>query len=267
MNRLYIIIVLCFLVVAHKTQAQGRSKSEKFLDVSISPSLGFRVLGGFKVPASYKGTQFTYKDSLNKADRPAQTLNFGLQYTVKKTAFSALSIGLSYTTLSFRRVAQDMKIGYVVHPQVGIIAGVIQAGYLQVNYDFKYHYLEVPVLWNKSAEGYGNYRDFDFWYTLGVAPAVLLRNRTDIHLVGFTLNGKSTYSVKDSSITGVPVNMIAHVGFRAQYHMYKNLYGLIQPRARIPLLPSSAGTQTMWCPQLSLDLGLVFVLSRDKAHN
>lgn len=262
---LYWFVTLCFAFNANNTDAQRRSKNDQYLDVSISPSIGFRVLGSYLVPSTYKGTKIKYGDSLNKADRPGQSFNLGLQYTVKNAAFSALSIGLSYTTLTFRRVAQDMKIGYEIHPKVGIIAGVIQAGYLQVDYDFKYHYIEAPVLWNKSAEGYGNYRDFDIWYTLGVAPAVLVRNRTNITLEGFTLDGKNKFSVKDSLITGVPVNIIGHVGFRAQYHMYDKMYALIQPRLRVPLLPSSSGIQTVWIPQFSLDLGLVFMLNQDKA--
>lgn len=256
--------LLCAAVLVLPLQAQ-RNKKDRYFDVYVGPSIGFRVLGQVKYPASYKGSASDYKDSLNKVDRPGQSLNLGVQYMVKKSAFSAFSIGLSYTNFAFRRAVEDFKIGYEVHPDVGIVAGVIQAGALRINYDIKHHYLEVPLLWHKSAEGYSNLQDYDIWYTVGVAPAVLLKQEMDIKLVGFTLNGKNRYRVQDSLITGMPFNAIVHLGFRSQYHMYKNLYGLVEPRLRVPLLPSSRGTQHIWTPQFSLNVGLVFVLSKSKS--
>jgi hypothetical protein len=258
-----LIVMLGLSTAVLQVQAQ-RNKKDRYFDVYAGPSLGFRVLGNMKMPANYKGSEGDFKDSLDRADRPGQSLNFGIQYMVKKSAFGAFSFGLSYTNMSFRRVAEDFKIGYEVHPDVGIVAGVIQAGALRINYDIKHHYLEVPMLWHKSAEGYSNLQDYDLWYTVGIAPAVLLRQEMDIKLVGFTLNGKNRYRVQDSFITGMPFNAIVHLGFRSQYHMYKNLYGLVEPRLRVPILPSSRGAQQLWTPQFSLNVGLVFVLSKSK---
>jgi hypothetical protein len=238
---------------------------EKYAEISAGPSLGFRVLGKFNVPTVYKGSRDQFADSLNKADRPGQSLNLAAQYMVKKSAFNAFSIGVSYTDLTFRRVVTNMTLGYEIHPDVGIIAGVIQAGLLQINYDFHYKNIEVPLLWHRSAEGYGNLRDFDLWYFAGLAPAYMYKDRIHIQTQGFTLNGTNSFEVKDKEITGNSFNVLAHLGFRAQYHMYKKLHGLVQPHFRIPVLPSSGGMQTFWLPQLSLDLGLVFVLEDKKS--
>lgn len=265
--RTRVLNIFCCVAIfgcTYALSAQGRD--EKFFDITVSPSLGFRILGKHTVPTSYKGTKLQFKDSLNKADRPGQTVNFGIQYTTKRNAFKAFSIGLSYTDFTFRRVANDLKIGYEIHPKVGIIAGVIQAGFLEVHYDFHYRYIELPLMWHKSAEGYGNFRDFDLWYSYGIAPALLINDKTNIKLVGFTLNGSNNFQVKDSLISGMPFNMVAQVGFRSQYHMYKKLYGLVQPRLRVPLLPSSKGAQQVWTPQFSLDIGLVFVLGKEKSR-
>lgn len=253
-----------FAVASIAIHAFGqKSKYERYIDLSVGPSLGFRVMGNFRVPPTYKSTKTDYRDSLRKADRPGQSVNLGGQMMWKKNAFNAFSIGFSYTDFTFRRVATDMKIGYEIHPDVGIIAGVIQAGALQINYDFHYYTLEVPLLWHRSAEGYGNLRDFDLWYYGGFAPAYMHRDRIKIKTLGFTLNGTNEFEVQDKDITGNAINIIGHAGFRAQYHMYKKIHGLFQPHLRIPVFPVSGGTQTIWIPQFSVDLGLVFVLSAD----
>jgi hypothetical protein len=265
------IIKICLIILAFglagSASAQKRRKTERFLDVSVSPSLTFRVMGKYVVPDSYYGTLAEYGDSLNKADRPGQNINLGIEHVWKKNAFDAFSVGLSYTSMSFRRIKNDVRIGDTIHPEVGIVAGVIQAGFLQVKYDYRYRYLEIPFLWHRSAEGYGNLRDFDLWYTYGVAPAVLLQDRVHIRTVGFSHNGEITFDVQDKNIVSTKVNVIGHAGFRAQYHLYHKVHGLVQPRVRIPLLPAARGQQTFWLPQFSLDIGLIYLIDKEKDKN
>lgn len=253
-------IAVCAVFMSALSAYGQKRKPERFFDVTFAPSFGFRVLGSYNLPTSYKGTSAQFKDSLNKTDRPGQSINLGAQFMVQKSAFNAFSIGLSYTDLTFRRVVDNLTIGYEIHPDVGIIAGVIQAGLLQINYDFHYQNLEIPLLWHRSAEGYSNLRDFDLWYFGGFAPAFMFKDKIHIETQGFTLNGSSSFDVEDKDVTGRPFNVIAHAGFRAQYHMYKKLHGLLQPHLRIPVFPSSGGMQTYWVPQLGIDLGLVYVL-------
>lgn len=221
-------------------------------------------MGKYEVPDRYYGTLNEYRDSLNTADRPGQNVNLGISHTWKKNAFDAFSIGISYTTLSFRRVINDVKIGDTIHPEIGIVAGVIQAGFLQIKHDYRYRYLEVPFLWHRTAEGYGNLRDFDLWYIYGFAPAVLLRDRVHVRTVGFSHDGKIEFDVQDRNILANRVNVMGHVGFRAHYHLYNKLHGLFQPRIRIPLLPSTRGQQTIWLPQFSLDIGLIYLIDKEK---
>lgn len=258
-------IKLIFTLIACSagTVLAQNSRTDNTFDVTVSPSFGFRVLGKANPPSSYKGTTEEFRDSLNKADRPGQSLNFGIQYMTKKSAFKAFSVGLSYTDMTFRRRVDNLTIGYDVHPDVGVIAGVIQAGQLRIKYDYHYRHIEIPLLWYKSAEGYSNLRDFDLWYFGGIAPAYMFGDVLRIRTEGFTLNGTNYWAVQDKDVTGNSFNVIAHAGFRSQYHMYKGLHGLVAPHLRIPLLPSSGGAQSFWIPQLSLDLGLVFLLDRD----
>ncbi len=244
----------------------GQRGSDRYLTFSAAPALGFRILGDVKVPSTYKAGKVEFRDSLNKADRPGQSMNFGIQYFTKKNAFDAFSIGISYTTLTYRRVAENLKLGDWIHPQVGYITGLVQAANLSVRYDYRYRYIEAPILWHKSAEGYGNLKEFDMWYFFGFAPAVMVQDRVHIFTQGFTAQGTNTFDIKDEQVTPVRFNVFAQAGFRADYYMYKNIHGLLQPRFRMPVLPSSGGTQTVWIPQLSLDLGLIFLLDKDRKN-
>ena len=46
--------------------------------------------------------------------------------------------------------------------------------------------------------------------------------------------------------------------------MYKRTHALVQPRLRVPLLPSATGDQTVFLPQISLEIGLIYKLTEEK---
>lgn len=260
-------ILACLLLsslMAQPVNAQ-RGKDDQTLDVYIGPSLTFRLMTGFKVPANYAGTRQMFSDSLNKADRPGQNLSFGAMYTHKTNALEATSIGLAYTTLGWRRVLKDLEIGDDIHPKVGYVSGLVGAGGLQVNQNYRYHYAEASYLWHKSAEGYTrNLKEFDLWYFFGFSAAALIRDRVFVETLGFTYNEKSKFSVQDDNIRGFIPNVFLNLGYRADYYLYKRTHALLQPRLRIPLMPSGRGDQTVFLPQFSLEVGLMFKLTEDK---
>jgi hypothetical protein len=257
------LLVILAIGLAGSASAQKKRKNERYFDLCISPSISFRMLSNYKIPDNYQGTVNEFKDSLDRADRPGQNLNLSIHQTWKKNAFDAFSIGISYTTLSWRRVRNDIKFGDSI-PLLGVIPTIIQAGFLQVKYDYQYRYLEVPIIWQRSAEGYGNLRDFDMWYTFGFSPAILLEDRVHIRTYGFSFDGETSFKRRDKEIKPIVFNVFGNVGYKVHYHLYHRLHGMIHPRLRIPVLPSTNGTQTIWLPQLSLDIGLVYLLDKEK---
>lgn len=255
---------LCILIflVSLPLNAQRKEKGdEAAIDVFASPSLGMRVMTKYKVPAGFASNEFVFRDSLNRADRPGQNLSFGINYTRKKNALQAVTIGLAYTTLGFKRVIEDVKLGSDIHPKVGYVAGLVGSGNLRINHNFRYHYIEASWLQHKSAEGYTrNLKEFDIWYMYGLSASAMVRDRVYIETIGFTHDGKSQFSVKDDNIRGFVPNVFVNLGFRADYIMFKETNAFIQPRLRVPLLPSATGDQTIFIPQIGVDVGLVFKL-------
>ena len=243
-----------------------RNKDEQTLQVYVAPNLGFRLMTGFKTPDGDTTGRSVFRESINRADRPGQNLNFGVAYTRKKNALEAVSLGLGYTTVGFRRVNTDVKIGTTIHPKIGVVPNLIGSGNLQINQDFRYHYLEFSWLRSKSAEGFSrNLREFDLWWMYGLSAGALIRDRVMVETVGFShSNGQSRMAVKDDDLQGFPANIWLNAGYKADYIMYKKTNAFLQGRLRIPLLPSATGAQTIFLPQFSLEAGLIFKLNEEK---
>jgi hypothetical protein len=253
------------LFIANAAKAQ-RSKDEQNLHVFIAPNLGFRLMTGFSVPERYSANKTVFRDSLNKADRPGQNMNFGVAYIRKKNALEAVSIGIGYTTVGFRRVIDGVKIGTDIHPKIGVVPNLAGSGNMQINQDFRYHYLEFSYLKTKSAEGYSrNLKEFDLWWTYGLSAGALLRDRVMVETIGFShSNGESRIAVQDDNLKGFPVNMWLNVGYKADYTMFKKTNAFVHGRLRLPLLPSATGVQTIFLPQLGIEAGLIFKLNEEK---
>lgn len=257
----------CGLLVLMVNDAfSQRSKDEQNLHVYVAPNLGFRLMTGITPPSRYYASNMVFRDSLNKEDRPGQNLNIGVAYTRKKNALEAVSMGIGYTTVGFRRAITSVKLGDTIHPKIGIVAGLVGSGHLQINQDFRYHYLEFSYLKTKSAEGYSrNLKEFDLWWTYGLSAGVLVRDRVMVETLGFShSNGESRIAVKDDALRGFPANMWLNVGYKADYIMFKKTNAFVHGRLRVPLLPSATGAQTIFLPQLGIEAGLIFKLNEEK---
>lgn len=255
---------LLLLGICVQLQAQKRKSNDRYFDAYVAPALGFRVLMKAEPPANYYASEKFFKDSLNAADRPGQALNFGIAHVWKQNAFESFSLGLNLTTLNFRRVRENLKIGDDIHPDVGVVAGLIQVSDMKVNYDYTYRYLEASALWMRSAEGYGNLKDLNLWYVFGVSPAVVVKDFVHVRTVGFTLNETNTFKVKDKDIQSFAFNTFATVALRAEYKMHTFTDALVMPQLRIPLLPSGTGKQSIFLPQFALNIGVTYKITN---HN
>lgn len=260
----YLLTAVLFMT-ALNSQAQRSGKTTRFVDFTVSPSLGLRVLANYKTPDNYYSTPDHFHDSLKKADRPGQSINLGVAYVLKKDNYNQITFGLSYVHKSFQRVRTPINVGDVIHKDVGVVAGIVQAGILEVQYNFNYKYLEGSMLWHSNLSTGRKLKDMDIWVFGGFAPNVLISDKMKIKSVGFTLDGKNTHWVYNPEFKAYKVNLDLRTGLRIEQMIYKTLNGIVQPGFRMPVLPAFHGAQTVWIPQLSLDVGLSFKLSKTVA--
>lgn len=256
------VILFLSLVTLINLNAQKTGKKGKFIEFTVSPSLGFRVLGNYNPPENYYSTDQHFKDSLRNADRPGQSLNLGINYVLKKDNFNQISFGLTYVHKTFQRVRTNISVGDLIHKDIGVVAGLVQAGILEVHYNFNYKYLEGSMLWHTNITGSRRLKDMDLWFFGGFAPNFLVTDKMKIQSVGFTLDGKNKHWVSNPEFKPFRFNVDLRAGLRLEQIIFKRLNGLVQPNFRMPVLPAFHGAQTVWIPQLGIDVGFSYKLNK-----
>jgi hypothetical protein len=214
-------------------------------------------------------TEEQLRDSFSQADRSLQTVNLNLAYSRKLNGFSNFVFGLSVVNTGFTRVKDGEMFKYVIHPDVGIYPNLVQAGLMEVHYEFRSQYAGALFAIEKRLDGARfQMQSASMWYQLGVMPALLMRQDLQIHTVGFTMPQGNDFAVPDyvaSTVdTGVVLNRSSAVranafltaSMRLEYNLDPGVHIFASPRVMLPILPSNRGVQTYWSPQIGVELGL-----------
>lgn len=248
-------LLIFFILKSEIVFGQKNKKKENYLDFTVGPHYGFRLIGDFDLPVPYSGNKKTFKDSLRKADGLGKTIQLGLNYVIRKKGYSQIAFGLNYVQKSFTRIRTNVNVGDVIHPQIGPVAGIIQSGAIEIDYIFKYKYLEAHVMWYSKMNLGRKVKESSLWLYGGLAPSVLLSDKMMIKSIGFTLDGKNKHWVTNDEFRSLPINLDLKGGARLEQFIYKDFYGLVQPNFRIPMFPAFTGAQTTWIPQFGLEVG------------
>ena len=97
-----------------------------------------------------------------------------------------------------------------------------------INYDYRFHYLEIPVLFNYKVARSKDFKS-DYMITGGVNLDVLLKHRLTARLENFTVDGEKKYQL-DS--TGMKANAVAaslSIGARLEHKLDKSTTLIIHP--------------------------------------
>jgi hypothetical protein len=276
-------IRLCFLCLfASPFVVLGQDfKWDRTLDLMVSPSISTNILGAIQADENggFKSEQLA--DSFRKSDVSNSFVNFGIALTFKKTERKAFSVGLSYLTTGFTRQKEGNMFNYLPHPELSVYANLSEGPTQILNYDFNYSYLTLDFHYLGRIDGASMViKNTKWWYFLGVAPSLLLKHNMVIRTQGFTLAEgnnleKSDYTVDYNSngiysnaygnyninkVTPPSVNVFFTAGTRFDYTLTETLHLVLQPKVNLPILPSATGVQVAWCPQASVDVGIIWPL-------
>ena len=75
---------------------------------------------------------------------------------------------------------------------------------------------------------------------------------------GIYSNKYGNYDIK--KVTPPSVNVFLTAGTRFDYTLTETMHLVLQPKVNLPILPSSTGVQVAWCPQASIDVGIIWPL-------
>lgn len=240
--------------------AQKGGKGEA--ELHVAPAINFRGLFKATPPNGYYATPQKFRDSLDKNDRPGTSMNLGLQYIFNKNNRNQWALSLGYTHHTFKRVSSDIKIGTLIHPQVGNVEGLFQAPDWSIDYDYQFKYIELGMHYHLKLQPEKFREDFNMFFSVGASLNYLISQGVKISTTGFTQpNVEKNPKVDFVDMKGFPVNAMIHTGLRFEINVLKSVKAVLQPGFRLPLLPSSTGSQMVYLPQLFGNLGLVYNLA------
>jgi len=256
-------------------------KWDRTVELFVSPSISNRILGTVTpdIVGGYSLNQLT--DSFSKSDVSSNFVNFGVNLVHRKTDRKAFSVGISYLKTGFTRQKEGNMFNYLPHPELQVYANLSEGPIQILNYQFNYSYVTLDLKYLGRIDGANLIiKNTKFWYFLGASPGILFNSDINIMTQGFTLadgNNISTYDYtvihnvngKYSNDKGrfdikrvypSKVNLFVNAGLRFDYTLSEKMHLLLQPKINVPLLPSAGGVQIAWCPQASIDIGIIWPL-------
>lgn len=247
----------------------SEKKWANVLSISATPSWSTRWITGYQPDERGGFTEAKLQDSFSLSDKSLQTKNFGVAYSRKVNGFTNFVVGLSIVNTGFTRVKEGDMFRYVIHPDVGIYPNLVQAGLMEVHYEYRSQYAGALFAIDKRLDGSRfQMQSASMWYQLGVMPALLMKQNLQIHTVGFTMPQGNDFTVADyvantvdtgvvlTKSQSVSANAFFTAALRLEYNLDPKLHIYASPRVMLPLLPSNRGVQTYWSPQIGCEVGL-----------
>lgn len=269
-SRIVLLGVLSWFSV--KLTAQ-EMKWDKTLDVYVAPNISTRFIGNINPDLGAGYSVSSLSDSFAKSDVSLNQMNYGVNFTTQKNSRSSFSLGICLLNTGFTRQKTGNMFNYKPHPDFQVYSNLSEGPTQIINYNFKYRYIAFNFQYNGRIDGASLViRNTKLWYGLGISPAFLINSALNIYTQGFTLsegNDISTYDYTSSTLNGKTsiqkvmanrINILFNANFKVDYNLMEGAHLLIRPGLYIPFLPSASGVQQVWCPQGSLDLGLIFPL-------
>lgn len=261
------------LVCANLKAQVTEKKWDNVLTLSVTPSWSFGLITDYQPDVAGGFTEAKLRDSFSLSDRKLQTFNLNLAYTHKVNRFTNMVYGLSVVNTGFTRVKEGNMFKYVIHPDVGIYPNLVQAGLMEVHYEFRSKYAAALIGFERRLDGSRFImQSASMWYQLGVMPALLMQQNLQIHTVGFTMPQGNDFTVADyvantvdtgvvlTKSQSVSANAFITAAVRLEYNLDPQFHIFACPRLMMPILPSNKGVQTYWSPQIGCEVGLRFTL-------
>jgi len=270
MKQIKHLVLMVVVGCAASLSAQLSDKKwAKVVSISATPSWSTRWITGYQPDERGGFTEAKLQDSFSLSDKSLQTKNFGLAYSRKVNGFTNFVVGLSIVNTGFTRVKEGNMFRYVIHPDVGVYPNLVQAGLMEVHYEYRSQYAGALFAIDKRLDGSRfQMQSASMWYQLGVMPALLMKQNLQIHTVGFTMPQGNDFTVADyvantvdtgvvlTKSQSVSANAFFTAALRLEYDLDPKLHIYASPRVMLPLLPSNRGVQTYWSPQIGCEVGL-----------
>lgn len=141
----------------------------------------------------------------------------------------SLQAGIGYVDMGFRRQQKNIQLGDYTYPGIGDGRLVEFSNTKKsIDYDYRFHYVQVPVWFNYHMFKSKDYRtSFDF--TTGLSLAFLVKHRLTARLNEFKVDEKEVFQLDSTGYDARTINAQLNVGFRMEHKLDKEITLIVQP--------------------------------------
>jgi len=246
-----------------------RVEAQKKKIIHIGNSIGFSVVpslhGRFM---KLEGGSQQFKDSLRKADKMKSNIGFGINYRFKTGRDWYVTTGIYFSNMGFVRVKDRVNFLDTIHPNMPqsqtVIADDLQFD-KEIRYYNNYRFLEFPVLFGKEMTPQRmKLGEVKLSWYFGGSIGGMIQHDIDIEFRGFSPYGYSEYTMRQTDLAPLIMNVSAIVGGRIEVDVYPKVKLFIQPQIKKHVFFASYGNEKHHLYSLSSEVGLVYDLEKDK---
>lgn len=253
-----ILLYLGLLFMSKQLKAQLKDPA---WSIAVQPTYGNRFM-------VYKGNfSDRYKDSVGKADRGRDAIGAVFTVSFKTAKRQRLYTGLQFHNFGFTRKKDNLRFLDTIHPGIGIVNDLSQTGGAYVDFNYRYMYLSLPVLfsWQLSGKKLTN-TSIHLIYGLSVSALVHHDIRAVLH--GFsTRGGQKIYPLNNSNGEPERINAIFQGGFRIENLLYgKETMVFIQPELIVPVMNANRSSERHRLWALGLQVGICYKPQRKSSQ-
>ncbi len=239
-------ITLIFLFLSINTFSQSKSKW------SIGASINPTFCNSYNTPSSNSSLKSITQESY-RFNIVCPSIWFNLSLGQKW----AVQTGLGYSDVGSQNIQSDIKLNDNIYPGIGSgklleLTNVSR----NITYDYRYQYLNVPLLFNYHVGRSGDYK-FNFSLTGGVALNVLLKHQMTANL-DFDLDGKNKFNFDSTGYNGRALALNIILGARVDYKIDKTLTLMVQPVLGYYPISVSSSAISVYPYYFSVNTGLVY---------
>jgi len=173
-------------------------------------------------------------DSFNQLDHGILGVSPQLWYFVEFKRYSSIQIGLQYSMTGFERRAEDISFGTTYHPDLPKVTALVQGDPRHIDFVYRAHYVEVPVLWNREIIAFRKSVSLHYFFTPGISFGFMAYDKTIAHTRGFGFDGTNRFRL-NNMYEGNPFSMKLHLGGRLEYLIDAKYRAHFQPMINVPI--------------------------------
>ena len=257
-------ISLLFILSSFQLLLFAQSKTKWSVIASINPTISSTINSSVS-SSDANQTYIQHNDSVSSKSSYRANVLIGtiwLNYSLERKW--DFQFGLGYMDVGYQAQQSDIKY------QTTIFSGIIAGDKLQeltnqtrnINYDYRFQYLHIPVLFNYLLRKSGDYR-INYSFTCGAAVDVLLKHQVTANLLdGFNIDGKTTFNLSQTGYDARAVAFNLIVGGRIDYKIDKQMTLMVQPVVGFYPVSVTSSPGGVYPFYLSVNTGLIFDLAK-----